>query len=518
VALYAPGARGVWGLVRDVNGDGRIDARDGQGVPLKTTAGAPVERAVYHRWMYVEPTGDIRAATEQRWVFRGLDPQKRPVYAFPPEPAFAFRSPELPSPYTPGVSNPVRDCSETVTLPDGGLLASFMALKGSPLGMGLSNSGGVDVARFRPDGRLRWYRPLNEFGPVQGVKYAPGLLLSSHGHQGEWLGLDADGLGLGRVGFPPEARWLGYWVDHPDHYALFQGNDGGLHVLVGDYMINAQHWLTLARDPLRRRKVVPVTLGPERARALASGRFEPPALTPRPSPPRVVVRKLPGPLAVDGDPAKWRALGVAPQFVITPVTAHGSVDGAADLSGAVRLGYHDKDIYVHVTRFDDTATFHQPVENGHLQDTLEVMFNGFQDGFQWNVARYADAGEAVVRRRFFFQNLTRVLPRDVAPCAVRVLDDARDLPERALVESATGEDLSTARAVLYEFRLPVDARAYEGATDAIFPVGPGRGFWLGVMLSDNDTPGADVQDFAVWPPSFGTFEPKERGAWAEFER
>jgi hypothetical protein len=384
--------------------------------------------------------------------------------------------------------------------------------------MGFSNSGGVDVARFRPDGRLRWYRPMNDFCPVQGVKYAPGLILSSYGHQAEWVGLDADGLGLGRVGFPPEARWLGYWVDHPGHYDLFRGNDGGLHVLVGDYMLNCQHWLTVAGNPLRRRAVVPAVLGKARAEALAAEPFRPPTLVPTPSPPRLVVRRLADPLPVDGDPAKWRALGIDPQLVVTPATAHGAIDGAADASAVVRLAYHGKDVYVHAVRFDDAVTFHQPVASGHLQDTLEVMFNGFQEGFQWSVARYADAGEAVVRRRFYFQNLTRVLPHDVAPCAVRVLDDVRDLPERALVETVTGDDLSKARAILYEFRVPVDERAYEGSRESVFPVGPGQGFWFGVMLSDNDTPGADVQDFAVWPAGFGTFEPKERGAWAEFER
>jgi hypothetical protein len=37
------------------------------------------------------------------------------------------------------------------------------------------------------------------------------------------------------------------------------------------------------------------------------------------------------------------------------------------------------------------------------------------------------------------------------------------------------------------------------------------------MLRDNDSPGADLQDYEVWPPGFGTFEVKEKGAWAVFE-
>ena len=229
------------------------------------------------------------------------------------------------------------------------------------------------------------------------------------------------------------------------------------------------------------------------------------------------MRRLEKPLPIDGDPAKWRALGIAPQILITPVTAHGSVDSASDASAIARLAYHGRDIYIHVVRFDDVVTFHQPTASGHMQDTLEVMFNGFQDGFQWNLARYSDAGEAIVRRRFFFQNLTKLIPAEVAPRAVRVLNDVRDLPERVLMESVTGEDLSRSKAILYEFRMPVDERSYEGSTQSIFPVEPGKGFWFGLMISDNDTPGADVQDYAVWPPSFGSFEVKERGAWAVFE-
>ena len=42
-------------------------------------------------------------------------------------------------------------------------------------------------------------------------------------------------------------------------------------------------------------------------------------------------------------------------------------------------------------------------------------------------------------------------------------------------------------------------------------------FWLGLMIDDNDVPGADVQDLMVFPASYGTFDDKERGALAVFE-
>ncbi len=507
-----------WVVVRDSNHDGLIDPRDTEREPLKSTDGKPLARILQQRWMYVEPSGDIRSATEQRWVFRGLDSKKRPIYEFPPGPAFAFRDAAIPSPYTAGAANSTQGQSETAMLDDRGLFASFQWQQGAPQGMGYSNSGAIDIARFRPDGRLRWLRPMNDFSPVQGVKACAGFLLSSYGHQVEWMGMDEDGLGLGHVGYPPESNWFGYWVDHPNQYDMFRGNDGRLHVIAGDYMINAMHWLTLEHTTAKHRSRANLHIDAAQAKDLAAAPFAPPTLVPRPTQPRIVIRRLEKPLPIDGDPAKWRALGIAPQIMITPVTAHGSIDSASDASAVARLAYHGKDIYIHVVRFDDVVTFHQPTASGNMQDTLEVMFNGYQEGFQWNLARYADAGEAIVRRRFYYQNLTKLIPAEVAPRVVRVLNDVRDLPERALMESATGEDLSRAKAILYEFRMPVDERSYEGSTKSIFPVEPGKGFWFGLMISDNDTPGSDVQDYAVWPPSFGSYEVKERGAWAVFEK
>ncbi len=516
VGYYTNIERVGWVVVRDGNHDGLIDAKDTEREPIRTTDGKPLTRNIAQRWISVEPRGDIRSMTEQRWQFRGLDSKRRPIYDFPDRPAFAFRDKTLPSAYQPGVNNAPGQQSESTALDDGGLLASFQWQKGAPRNMGYSNSGAIDIARFRPDGRLRWLRPMNDFSPVQGVKAQGGFLLSAYGHQVEWLGMNEDGLGLGHLGYPPDSSWFGYWVDHPNQYDLFEGNDGRLHVIAGDYMINGMHWLTLENTSPAQVSRAPIRIDATSARELASAPFSPPMLVPSPRQPRIIVNRLPKPLEIDGDPAKWRALGISPQFLITPVTAHGSVTGAGDLSAVGRIAYFGNEIYIHVIRFDDVVTFHQPMSSGHMQDTLEVMFNGFMEGFQWNLARYADAGEAIVRRRFFFKNLTRPIPAEVAPRAVRVVNDVRDLPERALMESATGEDLSKARAIYYEFRLPVDERAYEGSTQSIFPVAPGKGFWFGVMASDNDTPGADVQDYAVWPPSFGSFEVKERGAWAVF--
>ena len=78
---------------------------------------------------------------------KGLDSQARPIYEFPARPGFAFQENRLASPYSADVKNDPQAQSESTTTPDGGYLASFQFQQGSPLGMGFSNSGGVDIAR-----------------------------------------------------------------------------------------------------------------------------------------------------------------------------------------------------------------------------------------------------------------------------------------------------------------------------------------------------------------------------------
>ena len=59
VAFYGPG-KGGWHVVRDGNGDGLIDAQDGEGEPVLDVAGKPVTRALSGRWVCGEPDGSIR--------------------------------------------------------------------------------------------------------------------------------------------------------------------------------------------------------------------------------------------------------------------------------------------------------------------------------------------------------------------------------------------------------------------------------------------------------------------------
>jgi hypothetical protein len=123
----------------------------------------------------------------------------------------------------------------------------------------------------------------------------------------------------------------------------------------------------------------------------------------------------------------------------------------------------------------------------------------------------------MVRRRFFYNNLTELTPAEHAPRVIKLLDSARDVPERALIEAAYGADMADCKVIVTEFRLPIDARTYRGSEQSLFPVQSGATFWLGFQMCDNDVPGTDVQDVIVWPASFGSFGPKEDGAVAVFE-
>ena len=355
--------------------------------------------------------------------------------------------------------------------------------------------------------------------PIQGVKQVtPGFILTSWGHQAEWIGLDEDGLSLGHLGFPEEAHWSGYWVDHPDQHVLFQGNDGRLHVLAGDYFLNGDHWLSLDNYDNYRKAAYPFSVSAAQAAALAARPPQTTFMLARSNKPRLTVKKLAEPLPIDGGLEKWRRIGLTPQIVITPATGTPSIKSAKECSAVVRLAYEGKNLYVQVLRFCEVPTFHQTIATGtHLQDTVEMMINGFfPDGFQFSIGKFSTDGDQIVRRRFFV-NMQLNMPADVAPRVVKVLDDAKAVEERKLVEAATGEDLSQAKVIVTEFKLPIDAHTWAGSEKTLFPVESGKGFYLGFAIDDNDVPGTDLQKMEVWPATFGTFSTKEDSAWVVFE-
>ena len=513
--------RGMWVVRRDTNGDGRIDSHDGPGTPVLDTDGKPIAWHMPARFLFMLPDGSLVSPGGSAqpstlgyvWRRKGIDTGGVPRYEFGPDSPIPVQQRTVPSAYDFSKTVDLGSQSETAVAPNGDYLATFQ-FGNSPNGMGLSNSGAIDLARFDPAGRMKWLHPLNDFGPIQGVKVSEKFILTSWGHQAEWIGLDPNGLGLGHLGYPVEAGWDGYWVDHPTQYFMFTGNDGHLQVIVGDYMLNCQHWLSLENCDNYRSAVFPVQITPAKARELS---FRPAAavrLRPKPAQPRITVRRLPGPMPIDGKLAKWR--GIAPQIVITPVTST-SVSSPKDASAVIRLAYHGQDLYVQILRFDDVVSFHQPSNKSHLQDTMEMSLNGFFEGFQYSVSRFTDTGPAIIRRRFFFGKLERRLTAEHAPRVVEVLPNAKDVSERQLIESIYGEDMSQCKVIVTEFKLPIDKTTYEAAEESIFPVRSGSGFWIGFMVDDNDVPGSDTQKMLVWPATYNTFGVKEDGAYAVFE-
>lgn len=523
---FPPGSaqkREMWVVRHDTNHDGFIDEKDAPGTPVLDNTGKPVEWQMAARFLFALPDGSLCSPGGSNdppgiahvWQRKGLDADGAPVYVFGPDSLVRVKERVVPSAYNFDKTEDLANQSEAAFAPNGDYLATFQ-FGNSPNGTGLSNSGGVDLARFARDGQMRWLHPLNDFGPIQGVKPMEKFTLTSWGHQAEWIGLDDNGLGLGHLGFPASVGWAGYWVDHPQHYKMFRGNDGRLHVLVGDYMQNAQHWLSLENYDNYRTATFPVTITPARAQELA---FEPAApyrTLARPPQPRIVVRRLNGPMPIDGKLEKWRAAGITPQIIMTPVTGTG-IDSPLDASAVIRLAYEGQNLYVQILRFDDVVTFHQPVSKSHLQDTMEMSLNGFFDGFQFSVSRFTDAGPAIVRRRFFFSKLEDRTPADHAPRVIEVLPDAKNVEERKLIEAIYGIDMSRCKVIVTEFKLPIDKITYRGAEEAIFPVKSKSGFWIGFAIDDNDIPGSDIQKMIVWPATYGTFNVKEDGAWAVFE-
>jgi len=381
-------AANAYVVAHDANADGIIDDKDGGGAPLDRQ---PPFWWADARWRYVQPDGSPRmmgtfgTSLGLIWKLTGLDDRKRPVYALSPANAIPTKVKAYGSPYQPDKQSPLRTHSESALLGgpggphDGGVLVRVLD-GADPSGMGFSNSGGCDLCRFDKTGELLWFCPLNDYGPIQGVKPLGNFILTSWGHQGEWIGLDPDGLMLGRAGWPRDADWGGYWIDHPDHYTAFETGNGKINIMAGDYVRNGQHRLVLSNAHDYVKNSFPVKLGeqPFTAAGQAKAGWQ---ILPRANQPRVTIPKLAAPLTIDGTLDKWRAAGIVPQVVIQPNNGKG-IKGPRGTCAVVRLAYESTNLYVSVIRFDDVITMHQPWAKSYLQDTVEMMINGFMKGFQ----------------------------------------------------------------------------------------------------------------------------------------
>jgi hypothetical protein len=508
---------------RDTNGDGVIDVRDGVGSVLLGADGKPFREDLLARFNFLQPGGDILIldSTNDHWATlwrrsRGAD--GLPVYRGGDRLRVPRPREGLTSPYN-HKPDPTRGLYGA-SLDADGLIANIN-LQSSPDGTGLLNTAGTDLVGFDRNGQLRWFHKLDADGGLIGLAAVGPVVLAGVGVSCEILVVNRDGLGLGSFGQPSQVHYPGFYLDHPEAVQAYKGRDGRTYALIADNYDGRHHWYRLDAADQIKAYSTPLALGRTAASALAALPAPPPYVPSKPAPPVVRIPRLAAPLEMDGDLAKWRKAGIVPQVVITTdTTGGGKFDGPRDCSAVVRLAYHGQDLYVQFLVFDDKVSFHQRIANHHLQDGVEICLNGFLTGFKYDVTTTTDGGPTVLRNRFFYEKLSWAMPASHVPRSIRVLDDARSVEERGLIEAPYGIDMSGCRVIVAEFKLPIDATTYKDSLkelEALSPWGPGREFWLGFLVNDNDDPGTDVQNFLKWPATYDNFGPVELGARAILE-
>ena len=288
--------------------------------------------------------------------------------------------------------------------------------------------------------------------------------------------------------------------------------DGHLYMTNGDNTAGRHNWYRLENQESLVKTKQPFTLDQKHAAELASLEFKPPTLTKCPQP-QIKIAHLKQPFTIDGDVHKWQQAGIQPQIVIGP---SGTFKGAGDCSALIRLGYETNNLYIQVLSFDDIPVFGNfPV----CQNSVEVALNGvWPNGMQFVAAKTAEGKDVVWRNRFFSPEVRQIfLDPQHAPCVVKVLNNAEDLPERDMLERLYGEDLSQAKVVVTEFKIPMDKETYVNAEKDIIEFGQGKTFWISFFVDDSDNPYTDAQKLIAWPVGSGMFSPKEDAAIAVCE-
>jgi len=528
--LFTLNAEGKWSVFRDANNSGKIDDTDSP-CELFPFPGNPATR-----WLHCTAEGDIISngglQAGMVWKLTGLDDQGVPMYEVGPDLALKKISREVANPYDFEKKLDTGKIGQSETLPMPGNLGTAVCAvldnRQSYQGMGFSNSGATDLARYGPDGTLLWFRTMNITAtPIQGCKPLGDFLMTSYGHDAYWMFISNDGLGLGGFGPPAAMNWGGYWMDHPDHINAFMDKKGRIHIIAGDYSITGVHWLTVLGEKSIKQTKFPFVISAEFADALAQRPTEPAKPAPRGPNPSVLVKKLDAPMTMDGDLEKWRKAVPTPQAKITPATAHGNITTAADQSATVRMAWHGDTVYFQFLVFDDIIAQHQTViEKFYLQDSVQMTINGFLEGYAFSVATLADGTELLYRNRYHDKSKALVVPGDVAPRKFIVLDDATAVTERRAFENIYGEDMSKCKVRVYEFALPINATLYGDDKTALKELKMDAGqaslesgltFWIGFMLNDVDILGVDEQPFMVWPSTYGMYSDKNKGAVATLE-
>ena len=492
---------------RDQHGDGVIKDDD----PIEPVLGADGKRITQRFFdggffnTDTRKDGSLAIPTSPGMVFVpmiGLDAKGMPQYDFAhlrDVPGLVEDAPTYTSPYDFQTKENVTLAQDMVLLKDGGYVAALGLRSGPGPDPATEHENSTNLAGFDAKGDLRWFDPTNPFGlklGLHGITNIADITIAGRGAICEFETVDRDGLGTGVIGTPRAMGWGGMWLDNHRQVQGFTGNDGKPYLIVGDYAEQSYHWLALVGYDKLLRHEQAVIVNPELATALNAEPAVPVPVWPVPPPPRVTIQKLPGALPVDGDLAKWRPLNIHPILI--------SSDDPTDNSAVVRIGHTDDALYVQIIKFNKSLTFHQTEPGKHyLQDGIEFNIGTFWSGWKYNVTRLAGKGDIILRDRFFGES--RLLTPEEAPRVIKVLDSAADVPERRLLEAASGADMSRCKVMIVEFKLGKEALANLPPDRAVV-FQPGKTFLLGIMLNHNDLPGSDTMSFmAGWPTMYGAF-------------
>jgi len=504
--------------VKSENGKAVVyEAGQPTGQPLLDTAGKPLPVVLFTRFNYLLPDGDLAAfgALPIIWKRTGLNASGVPVYEgknYASVLEADWRKELSPYDFRPDFMNTEgaggNGWVTGAKLSDGGMvIQAWLRNSGGSPG---NNGAGTDLIGYAPDGRRRWVHPLARWRGIAGLGTADDITITAVHTTLELLAVDADGLGLGGFCEAPQLYYVGYWIDHPN-LRLFKMPDGKLHLTYGDNASGRHPWYRLDNQHSLKKTKQPFTLAADRAAELAALEWKPVAPVTALPAPEIRIPKLAQPLPIDGDLEKWRKAGITPQIVIGP---GGTFKGPHDNSAIIRVAYEGQNLYCQILQFDDVPVFYELVRG----QCVEFSINGASDGgLQFVVYKNPEGRDIIWRNRFFSQIKQIEFDPAHAPRVIKVLDDAKAVPERAALEALYGVDLSNAKVIVTEFKLPLDKTTYAQVENDIPLLGKGNSFWLGFFVDDNDTPYTDVQRMINWPATFGMFSPKEDGAVAVCE-
>ena len=480
----------AWQIATDSNGDGEITQEDAS-LPLLGPNGVALENIFFQK--------DGRLLANGRVMPRSSDQHGMIQYDWTKYDAASKV----------GKMGGGQGSFNADALPNGGWMTD--GTHGAPhrgFGGGLTS---IEV--FNNSGEQQWSFPVNAYhctiGSFRSIRQYKDFVLTIATEELDTVFVDYDGLGLGVIGPKPDFRWGGYWHDQDWSVVGFTGQDNKPYLLLGDYVRHGYNWLEIIGNDSIIHASVPISINAAKETILAAATTPAAVHDPTPPTPKVLVKKLAQAMPVDGNSQKWRDLGINPQIIVCP-------PGIApeDCSALIRTAWHGDTLYFQVMKFDDVVTMHQPLNYHYKQDSTELaLFGGFMGGFKFAITRTTDFGDILYREQFLMKNELHLDPIK-APRVITVLDNAREVQERKLLETIFGVDLSATSVIITEFAIPI-TYAWDGRPP--IKMESGAGFWMGWFIDDNDTPGLDEQNAYPWPVTFSAYGNPDQGGWAILE-